>query len=175
MNLVSQYVLRVGAYMIFALLLEGIMPAGGSKKFIKLMISLTFMYVLIQPVVGWLQQEIPLADLTTVDIGWNEAEAKDIGAGFEKQAQAMVGQRYESILEKQGLPRELRDQYTIVEIKMDDSIEVELARSGGSGSLTDRSLDLGQIGSSGEEEEKILKSLSAYWGIPQENLEMKLR
>lgn len=175
MNLVSLYVLRVGAYMIFAILLEGIMPTGSSKKMVKLMISLVFMYVLIQPVVSWLQQEIPLAELTTVEIEWNEAEVNGIGADYEKQAQAMVGQGYESMLEKQGLPRELKDQYTIVEIDMGDTIEVELARSGKIGGLTERSLDLGQIGCSDEEEEKILKSLSAYWGIPQEKLEMRLR
>ncbi len=175
MNLVSQYVLRVGAYMIFALLLEGIMPTGSSKKFVKLMISLTFMYVLIQPVVSWLQQELPLSELTTVEIDWDETEATNKGDDFEKQAQAMMGQGYESMLQKQGLPKDLKDQYEIIKIDIDDTIEVELIRSDEIGGLIDRSMDLGQIGSSDEEEEKILKSLSTYWGIPQENLEMRLR
>ncbi len=175
MNLVSQYVLRVGAYMIFALLLEGIIPAGSSKKIVKLMISLVFMYVLIQPVVSWLQQEIPLAQLTTAEIDWGEAETMKMGADYEKQAMAMVGQGYENLLQKQGLPKELKDQYQIVEIEMGDTIKVELIRSDDIGSLTDRSLNLGQIGRNSKEEEMILKSLSEYWGIPQENMEMRLR
>ena len=70
MNLVSLYVLRVGAYVIFAMLLEGIMPGGSSKKMVKLMISLVFMYVLIQPVAEWIQQKIPLVDLTTAELEW---------------------------------------------------------------------------------------------------------
>ena len=175
MSLVSQYVLRVGAYVIFAMLLEGIMPGGSSKKMVKLMISLVFMYVLIQPVAEWIQQKIPLVDLTTAELEWNAAEANDIGTDYEKQAQAMMGQGYESLLKKQGLPKELKDQYTIVEIDMGDTIEVELARNGEIGGLTDYSLDLGRIGSGKEEEEQILKSLSTYWGVPQEKLEMRLR
>ena len=58
---------------------------------------------------------------------------------------------------------------------MGDTIEVELARNGEIGGLTDYSLDLGRIGSGKEEEEQILKSLSTYWGVPQEKLEMRLR
>ena len=72
MNLLSQYVLRVGAYIIFSLLLEGITPNGASKKIVKLMISLVFMYILIQPVYEWIDQKVPLTQLTTEDFSWNE-------------------------------------------------------------------------------------------------------
>ena len=175
MNLISQYVLRVGAYMIFAMLLEGIIPAGSSKKIVKLMISLMFMYVLIQPVVSWLQQEIPLAQLTTKEFAWDGAEAAGIGAEYEKQALAMVGKGYESVLQEQGLPKDLEDQYQILQVRVGDTIELVLARNDEVGGLTDRSLKLGQIGSSSEEEAEIRESLSDHWGIPQENLEMRLR
>ncbi len=175
MNLVSQYVLRVGAYTIFALLLEGILPEGGSKKIVKLMISLVFMYVLIQPVVSWLQQEIPLSQLTTAEIVWGESESTGIGVDYEKQALTMVGQGYEVMLKNQGLPKELKDRYLIKEIHMGDTIEIELARKDEVGGLTDRTLDMGQIGSNSEEKEEVLNCLSDYWGIPREDLEMRLR
>lgn len=175
MNLVSQYVLRVGAYLIFSMLLEGVMPNGSSKKIVRLMISLVFMYVLVQPVVSWLEQEIPLAELTTVEIDWGEVQPLDVTSEYEKQAMTMVGQGYESMLEKQGLPKALEDQYQILEVNMGDIIKVDMTRNDPIGSLTDRSLNLGQIGQSVEEEETIATSLSEYWGIPQESLEIRLR
>ena len=36
MNLISQYVLRVAAYVIFSLILEEITPKGSNKKIVKL-------------------------------------------------------------------------------------------------------------------------------------------
>ena len=43
MNLVSQYVIKVGAYVLLAQLLEGILPQGSSKKIVKLMLSVLFL------------------------------------------------------------------------------------------------------------------------------------
>ncbi len=175
MNLISQYVLRVGAYVIFSMLMEAVIPAGSSKKIVKLMIGLVFMYVLIQPIIGWLQQEIPLEQLTMTDLVWDEETNGNTTADYEKQAMIMVEKGYESVLIEQGLPRELKDQYEIVEIEMGDPIEVVLTRNNEIGGITDYTLDLGQIGSGDVEEDSILKSLSSHWGVPQDNLEMRLR
>lgn len=183
MNLVSQYVLRVGTYMIFVLLLEGIMPAGSSKKIVKLMVSLLFMYVLVEPVVSWIQNEIPLSALTLEETAWPDteggwAETVDgkVSQSYESQALHMVGQGYEKALEEQGLPESLQEEYQIVQIQMGDTIQVTLARNQEVGGLTNRQLHLGRIGSSSEEEEETLtEALSSYWGIPKENLEMRLR
>ena len=174
MNLVSQYVLRVGAYMIFSLLLEGITPSGGSKKIVKLMIGLIFMYVLIQPVFDWISLKMPLSQLTTVEIEWDETERyKEVD--YESQAWNMVGNGYEQVLREQGLPKELKEEYRLEEVKVEDVVEITLSRGGQIGGFEDRSLHLGQIGNSWKEEEQIINSLSDYWGIPAERLEMKLR
>ena len=173
MNLVSQYVLRVGAYMIFALMLEGITPST-NKKIIKLMISLVFMYVLIQPVFEWIRLEVPLSTLTTAEIAWNENEL-DKGIDYDKQAWNMVGEGYEQVLLAQGLPKELQGKYRIEEVIVEDGVEVILSRGGKIAGFADRSLSFGQIGSSMDEEEKIRNSLSAHWGISKDQLEMMLR
>ena len=174
MNLVSQYVLRVGAYMIFSLMLEGLIPQGSSKKIVKLMISLVFLYVLIQPVLEWIHLEMPLSELTTAEISWNEMEMSQ-KVDYEEQAWTMMEKGYEQILMAQGLPKELQEEYKIQEVKVDDTVEVTLARMSLIGSLNDRSLQLGQIGIADEEKDKVISSLSEYWGIPTDQLEMKLR
>lgn len=175
MNLVSQYVIKIGAYVLFAVLLEGILPQGNSKKIVKLMLSLLFLYVLIGPVISWLQQELPLEELTTVDFSWEEAEGKS--EDYQDQAAAMVEQKWRSTLQH-NLPGKLKDDYEILKVEINDQskqMQVQLARRDEVGSLIDRSLQLGQIGVSREEEERIKNSLCESWGIAPENLEMKLR
>ena len=172
MNLLSQYVLRVGAYIIFSLLLEGITPNGASKKIVKLMISLVFMYILIQPVYEWIDQKVPLTQLTTEDFSWNERTQT---VDYEKQAWEMVGKGYEQVLAEQGLPQELQEKYSMQEIKVTDVVEVTLVRKDQVGSLTDRSLQFGQIGIDNDEKENVINELSQYWGIRADQVEMKLR
>ena len=161
--------------MMFAMLLEGVTPEGNGKKLVKLMISLLFMYILIQPVISWIRQEMPLEALTLQETTADEQDIFDMTDVYQKQAGAMMQQGYEDMLATEGLPAQLRDRYEIVDVTIDDTIEVVLGRKDEAGSLVDRQLDLGQIGSNSEEEQELLTSLSKYWGIPEEDLEMKLR
>lgn len=174
MNLISQYVLRVAAYVIFSLILEEITPKGSNKKIVKLMLSLIFMYVLIQPVVEWIGQDLSLSQLTMEEVSWSDAK-EDRKIDYEKQAWNMVEKGYEQVLKQQGLPKELEDEYYLQEVSIGEVVEVTLARGGAIGGFDDRSLELGQIGSSQEEEKRVISSLSNHWGIPEEKLEMKLR
>ena len=174
MNLVSQYVLRVGAYMIFSLLLEGILPNGNSKRIIKLMLGLVFMYVLIQPISAWIYQEIPLAQLTTAEIAWSQMEENQ-KVDYETQALDMVGNGYEQLLMTEGLPKDLEKTYAIEKIKVADRVEITLTRKDAIGSFSNRSLEFGTIGISKEEEESVIQSISQHWGVAENQLEMKIR
>ena len=171
MNLISQYVLRVGAYLIFSVLIEGILPKGNAGKQVRLVLGLIFIFALLQPVTSWLQDGASLNEMG-VEV-W--ADEERIAGQYENQAQTMVQEGYEKALLQQGLPPELRDRYRMAEVKIEDQIEVTLERQDPIGSLTDREFDLGQIGSSRQEKSELLQSLSAYWGITEEDLEMKLR
>ena len=175
MNLVSQYVIRVGAYILFSLLWEGILPQGSSKKMAKFMLSLMFLYVLVNPVINWLQSGMSLETLTTVDFEWEEETS--LSERYQQQAEGMVETGWLQELQK-SLPRELAREYEMVEIAMDENkerIQVKLARKDAVGSFDDRSLDLGEIGVSKEEEETIQNRLCEYWGIEKEKLELKLQ
>ena len=175
MNLVSQYVIKVGAYVLFALLLEGILPQGSSKKLVKLLLSLMFLYVLIGPVVGWLQLGLPLEELTTVNL--NSEDIKQQEEIYQSQAASMVQQGWRTAMQ-QNMPRELAENYEIIEVEMnekDSKLKVKLARNQEIGSLVDRSLNLGHIGRNQDEEERIKNSLCELWKVPPENLEITLK
>ena len=175
MNLVSQYVIKVGAYVLFALLLEGILPQGSSKKLVKLLLSLVFLYVLIGPVVSWLELGLPLEELTTVNLSSEDIKQQE--EIYQSQATSMVQQGWRTALQ-QNMPRELAENYEIIEVEMnekDSKLKVKLARNQEIGSLVDRSLDLGHIGRNQDEEERIKNSLCEQWKVPPENLEITLK
>ena len=113
MNLVSQYVIKVGAYVLLAQLLEGVLPQGSSKKIVKLMLSVLFLYVLAGPVILWVQEEIPLEELTTTDFTWEEADRQN--KEYKKQADFMVEKGWVTALQ-QNLPKNLADEYQIDEV-----------------------------------------------------------
>lgn len=173
MNILSEYVLRVGALLIFSVLLESMMPAGTVRKCVKLVLSLLFVFVLIQPVIEWVQEGVDLETLTLGDLPQETRQENR----YEKQAEEMLQGAYEEALTQQGLPAELQEQYALtqIQVKEEGSIKITLSREKEVGGLLDRSLDLGQIGAEAQEEEKIRQSLCAYWGIEEEKLEMKLR
>ncbi|MCI8633751.1 MAG: stage III sporulation protein AF [Lachnospiraceae bacterium] len=173
MNILSEYVLRVGTLLIFSVLLESMMPSGAVRKYVKLVLSLLFVFVLVQPVIEWTQDGV---DLETLTLGEVQGEAAP-QSRYEEQAEAMLQGAYEEALTRQGLPAELQEQYTLMQIQVKDegSIKITLSREKEVGGLLDRSLDLGQIGAADEEEEKIRQSLCQYWGIEEERLEMRLR
>ena len=175
MNLVSQYVIKVGAYVLLAQLLEGVLPQGSSKKIVKLMLSVLFLYVLAGPVILWVQEEIPLEELTTTDFTWEEADRQN--TEYKKQADFMVEKGWVTALQ-QNLPKDLADEYQIDEVRIEEqegTIQVSLRRNNKVGSFTDKSLNLGQIGVNREEEERVKKTLCEHWGIEPENLELWLR
>ena len=87
------------------------------------------MYVLIQPVFDWISLKMQLSQLTTVEIELDKTERyKEVD--YESQAWNMVGNGYEQVLKEQGLPKELKEEYRLEDVKVEDLVEITLSRGG---------------------------------------------
>lgn len=180
MNIVSAYVLRVGAFLIMAMVLENALPETSIRRYIKFVVSLLFVIVLIGPVVSWLRNDISLDDLT---LGLDE-KTEQVEENYEAQARQMVLAGYGDALITENLPPGLRSEYQLMEIDVrEDSIRVTVARKETEGYSGQRVIgswraedfDFGEIGFSKEEEDNLKEGLADYWGISEERLEIKLR
>lgn len=167
MNIVSQYVLRTGAYLIFAVLLESILPQGSARKFVRLTLSLLFMYVLIQPVASWILDGTSLEAITM-------GEELTLENSYEAQAEKMIGQGMEAALQQKGLPAELEASYQLEAVQWGNPVQITLSACAPVGGITDRSLNLGQIGVS-DEEDALRQQLCSYWGLEEDRVEIRLR
>lgn len=168
--MLSEYVLRVGAVVIFSMLMEALMPSSAIRKYVKLLMSLLLIFTLVQPVIGWIQGEVSLEVLT---LGEDEQVQRE--NPYEEQAQAMMQEAYETAFMNQGLPASLQDRYSLLDVKVGEKVQVTISKEKEIGDLADRELSLGQIGRNLNEEEQMRQSLCEYWGVPEESLEMRLR
>lgn len=167
--MISQYVLQVGSFSLLAVLLETVMPGGSAKKYVRLVLSLLFAYVLLSPILRSENEAF-----SWLEGGGELTESAGEAAEYQEQADAMLQSAVEDALREQGLPPQWQDTYELVNVTAGETVEVTLAQRSGSLQLEDYDLQLGGIGVQEKQEAQLSDTLSEYWGIDASRLELRL-
>ena len=177
MEAIRSYIVMIGGFLIFQALLEGLLPAHTSRKYIRLVMGAIFLLVLFQPLQRLLR--------------WNIAELPEVTETgdnpYESRVQQMTAAQYESLIREKGLPPEDQERWTLTAVSVDctadgrpEMIRAELHKGKTTGSIEPIRIDLGSIGAGEDkeerarEEEQWRQKLAVYWGIEAERLQVRI-
>ena len=173
MDAIRDYVVLIGGFLIFQALIEGLLPAHTSRKYIRLVLGVIFLLILIQP----------LQNLFHWEPSFDSLMAEEGQEGYESRIQQMTSAQYERFLEEKGLPERWREEWKIKRIKVTcpegipEQIEVQVNAGKGEEKIDPIQIRLGTIGQQereNEEEEQLLQDLAAYWGFDVSRLQVRI-
>jgi stage III sporulation protein AF len=176
MEILQEYIRRIGGFLILQSLAEVLLPSHTSRKYIRMVLGAVFLLLLLQPVLTILRWT------PTLSLSLRSDEEKLFR--YTERIEAMSEAQYEAFLWDYGLPESWEGVWSLRSLEVEctegvpTQIRVDLQASSEEEGTETIQIQLGSIGRSRESEEheiKLQDELAAFWGVDPSQLILSLR